>query len=80
MNATERYKVLQNIVAQKGVDGDLFLELAKAEQMIHNIEQGKMTPPPLPQDLNTAQTSPQTTGAPIMSQPDQSANQGLPTQ
>ena len=51
MNASERYRVLQNIVAQKGIDGDLYAELARAESMINAIDQGKMMPPPLPPEI-----------------------------
>ena len=41
-----------NIVAQKGIDSvDLYAELAKAEQMINAIDQGKMIPPPVPPEL-----------------------------
>jgi hypothetical protein len=69
MNNTERYKILMNIVAQKGIDGDLFLELAKAEQMIHNIEQGKMTPPPLPPELSQPQVPPATPEPALSSNP-----------
>ncbi len=78
--ATDRYRIVQNILAQKGIDADLYTELARAEAMIHNIEQGKMIPPPLPPELNAAQTSPQTTGAPIISQPDQSTTSIPPMQ
>jgi len=51
MNANERYRVLMNIVAQKGIEGDLFSELARAEAMINAIDQGKMMPPPLPPEI-----------------------------
>jgi len=51
MNSTDRYKILQNIVAQQGVEADLYAELAKAEQMINAIDQGKMIPPPVPPEL-----------------------------
>jgi len=53
--ATERYKIIQNIIAQKGIDCDLFVELARTEAMINSIEQGKMIPPPLPPELNANQ-------------------------
>jgi len=49
MNAGDRWRVLQNIVAQKGIEIDLYSELARAEQMIAAMEQGKMTPPPVPE-------------------------------
>jgi len=52
MNNSERYRVLMNIVAQKGIEGDLFSELARAEAMINKIDQGKMMPPPLPPEIN----------------------------
>jgi hypothetical protein len=51
MNASERYKILMNIVAQKGIDIDLYSELAKAESMINAIDQGKMMPPPVPPEI-----------------------------
>jgi hypothetical protein len=56
MNATERYRVLQNIIAQKGIDSDLIAELAKAESMINAMDQGKMIPPPLPPELSEPQS------------------------
>ena len=40
-----------NIIAQKGIDIDLYSELAKAESMINAIDQGKMIPPPLPPEI-----------------------------
>ncbi len=49
MNYTDRYKILMNIVAQKGLDADLYMELGKVENMINLMEQGKMTPPPVPE-------------------------------
>jgi hypothetical protein len=51
MNASERYKILQNIVAQYGVEADLYAELAKAERVINAIDQGKMMPPPVPPEI-----------------------------
>jgi hypothetical protein len=80
--AEDDYKLFLNVLAQDedGIAGDIINKWAKAKAMTHALEQQKMIPPPLPPELNTAQTSPQTTGAPIISQPDQSANQGLPTQ
>ena len=67
MNASDRYRVLMNIVAQKGVDsGDLYTELARAEAMINGIEQGKMMPPPMPQEP-TEPTMSQGGEAPLMS-------------
>jgi len=67
MNASERYSVLMNIVAQKGVDsGDLYAELARAEAMINAMEQGKMMPPPMPPEP-TEPTMSQGGEAPLMS-------------
>jgi len=65
MNASDRYRILQNIVAQKGIESDLYSELAKAEQMINMIDQGKMMPPPVPPEI----TEP--INEPTMSQPAQ---------
>ena len=56
--ATERYRILQNIIAQKGIEADLFAELARAEAMINGIEQGRMMPPPIPEDLSQSVTPP----------------------
>lgn len=70
MNASDRYRVLQNIIAQKGIDGDLYAELARAEAMINGIEQGKMMPPPVPQELGNEGVEPmmgQQQSAPPMS-------------
>lgn len=58
MNFTDRYRILQNIIAQKGLDIDLYQELAKAESMINAIEQNKMMPPPVPEDIATDNTQP----------------------
>ena len=51
MNSTERFRILQNIVAQQGVEADLYAELAKAEQMVNMLDQGKMMPPPVPPEI-----------------------------
>ena len=56
---------MQNIVAQKGIESDLYSELAKAEQMINMIDQGKMVPPPVPPEIAEPIEPP-------MSQPQQS--------
>lgn len=53
--ATERYKILQNIIAQKGMDADLWTELAKVESMINGIDQQGMMPPPVPSELTNPQ-------------------------
>lgn len=58
MNFTDRYRILQNIIAQKGLDVDLFQELARAENMINAIEQQKMTPPPVSEDIATDNIQP----------------------
>jgi hypothetical protein len=66
MNATERYKILLNIVAQKGVDsGDLYAELARAESMINAMEQGKMMPPPVPPEPTEPTMNPQGEAPPM---------------
>ncbi len=49
MNATDRLRILNNIVAQNGIEADLYAELAKAERMISAMDQGKMMPPPVPE-------------------------------
>jgi hypothetical protein len=42
MNATDRFKILSNIVAQKGTDNvDLYAELAKAESMVNLMDTQK---------------------------------------
>ncbi len=51
MKFSERYAILNNIIAQRGLDVDLYQELAKAESMINMIEQQKMIPPPVPSDV-----------------------------
>lgn len=54
--ATERYQILQNIIAQKGIsDVDLWSELAKVESMINGIDQSNMMPPPVPPEIMTGQ-------------------------
>jgi len=67
MNATERYRILQNIVAQKGIDSDLYTELARAEATINMIDQGKMMPPPVPPEITNEPIEP------TMSQPTEQA-------
>ncbi len=52
MNATDRLRILNNIVAKVGIEGDIIGELAKVESMINAMDQGKMIPPPLPPELN----------------------------
>jgi len=55
MTAADRYKILQNIVAQKGTDNvDLHAELARAESMINIMDSQKMmqpAPPPMSTDV-----------------------------
>lgn len=65
MNASDRYKVLQNIIAQQGIDGDLYTELARAEAMINGIDQGKMMPPPMPSEPTEPTMSPQGEAPPM---------------
>jgi hypothetical protein len=69
MNASERYKILNNIIGRVGIDGDIISELAKVESMINAIEQGKMMPPPVPPEITE----------PTMSQPPVS-EESLPTE
>jgi len=59
--ATERYKLLVNIIAQKGIDGDIISELSRVESMINQIEQGKMMPPPIPPEISPTQNTPMPT-------------------
>ena len=72
MNSTERYRILQNIVAQQGVEADLYAELAKAEQMINMMDQGKMMPPPVPPEITEPMQPP-------MGQPMQPPEESEPT-
>ena len=61
LNATDRWRAIQNIIARVGIDGDIIGELAKVESMINAIDQGKMMPPPLPPEItdqNNATTMP----------------------
>ena len=51
MNASERWRLINNIIARTGIDGDVIGELARAEAMINAIDQGKMMPPPLPPEI-----------------------------
>ena len=48
MNATDRWRILTNIVAQKGTRNvNLYGELAKAESMINMMDtQASLQPPP----------------------------------
>ena len=75
MNASDRYRILQNIVAQKGIESDLYAELAKAEQMINMIDQGKMMPPPVPPEITEPIEPPM--GQPQQSQPMEGAYDNL---
>lgn len=48
LSSTDRWKILSNIVAQKGTDNvDLHAELAKAENMINVWDTQKMIRPPI---------------------------------
>ena len=57
LSATDRWKILSNIVARKGTDGvDLHAELAKAESMVNvmdsqNSLQQPVTPPQTEQNM-----------------------------
>ena len=62
MNATERFRVLQNIVAQKGIESDLWAELGRAEQIINMMDQGKMMPPLMPEETAPDELSSPTQG------------------
>lgn len=64
--ATDRYKLINNIVARVGIDGDIIGELARVESIINSIEQGKMMPPPMPPEP-TEPTMSQGGEAPLMS-------------
>jgi hypothetical protein len=65
MNFTDRYRILSNIVAQRGLEVDLYQELAKAESMINQIDQQKMMPPPVPPEI----TDPTMSQDPQMGEP-----------
>ena len=42
MNSQDRYRILSNIVSQKGTDNvDLYAELAKAESMVNLLDTQK---------------------------------------
>lgn len=64
--ATDRYRLINNIVARVGIDGDIIGELARVESIINGIEQGKMMPPPMPSEPTEPTMSPQGE-APLMS-------------
>jgi hypothetical protein len=50
MNATERLKVIQNVVAKVGIDGDLVGEMSRAMSMLNGFDSYQaMQPPPMPQ-------------------------------
>jgi hypothetical protein len=67
MKFTERYAILNNIIAQRGLDVDLYQELAKAESMINMIEQQKLTPPPVPPEItDPAMSQEPRTGEPMV--------------
>lgn len=58
MNFTDRYKILTNIIAQQGIEVDLYQELARAESEIHRMDQQMMTPPPVPDDIEADNIQP----------------------
>lgn len=51
MNSSDTWKIVQNIVAQQGIECDLYAELAKATRIINMMDQGKMMPPPVPPEI-----------------------------
>jgi hypothetical protein len=54
MNATERLKVIQNVVAKVGIDGDLVGEMSKAMSMLNRFDSYQaMQPPPMAQIIPT---------------------------
>ncbi len=61
MKAIDRYRVLCNIVAQKGIRGiNLYAELAKAENMVNVFEtQAKMPPQPSTPQATMPQEQPE---------------------
>lgn len=66
MNFTERLKIAQNIIAQKGLSNiDLFAEIARSEALVSAISsQGGITegiPPEAPSEPLTAPINPQET-------------------
>jgi len=72
MNASERWRVLNNIIAQKGIDIDLYAELGKVESMINGIDQQGMMPPPVPPEITNpqgelgAEPPPESMGTPMV--------------
>jgi len=58
MRATERWRILQNIIAQKGTDVDLYAELARAEAMINAIDQTNNVMPQPTMDMGVQSTAP----------------------
>jgi hypothetical protein len=50
MNATERLKVIHNIIARVGIDGDIPTEMGKAMSMLNGFDSYQaMQPPPMPE-------------------------------
>jgi hypothetical protein len=74
MNSTDRFRILSNIVAQKGTDQvDLYAELAKAESQINQVqtmqEMALQNPAPV-----TSPETPESTISPEMGQTPTNAN------
>lgn len=68
MNSSERWILINNIIARVGIEGDIQGELARAEAMINAIDQGKMMPPPLPPEI-TETTEPTNEPMPDQTEP-----------
>ena len=57
MNATERLKVIHNIIARVGIDGDIPTEMGKAMSMLNGFDSYQaMQPPPMPEITPTDNT------------------------
>ena len=81
--ATDNYKILQNIIARVGIEGDLHSELAKAMSTLNGLQTYSELNPPTP-NLQPPQAtiSPVATntplGQPTEQIPPQNASMGTP--
>jgi hypothetical protein len=62
MNSQDRYRILSNIVSQKGTDNvDLYAELAKAESMVNLMDTQKAMAVQQPMQPQEPTTPPEVT-------------------
>ena len=63
MSALDDYKMFLNVLAQDedGIAGDIINKWAKVKAITHQIEQGKMMPPPIPPEISPTQNTPMPT-------------------